>query len=295
MRRPLLYLRLILLSLFISSSLSAITLKSEYAIDGLEFNASTVDPKISNDFLIYRFDQNRHKKTFTSSRLLQTFSERGLQIEDASRGIVHVKRTSHVDMEPVAQQVQDYYHSYFPDMNIDKVLLDTSSFIQELPQDYRLIFKPNAYLYNHSSFKILSETSAERFFVRYKVQAKMKLFKARHNINRGKILTPKDLVSTETEFKRFKGFPLFSLPQQQVRLKKRLAEGKILYQHDLEPLPSVLKDKPVNVRFISGKVHLEFQATSLDDAGIGEYVYIEKTDGKKLKAKVVSKNLVEIE
>lgn len=289
------YLRLLLLFLLIGSSLDAITLKSEYAIDGLEFNASTVDPKIKNDFLIYRFDQNRHKKTFTSSRLLQTFAEQGWQIEDASRGVVHVKRTSHVDMEPVEQKVRAYYHGYFPDMNIEKVLLETSSFMQELPQEYTLVFKNNAYLYNHSSFKILSADSAERFFVRYKIQAKIKLFKARHNINRGKILTPKDLVSAQTEFKRLKGFPLVAMPEQQVRLKKRIAEGKILYQHDIEPLPSVLKDKPVNVRFISGKVHLEFQATSLDDAGIGEYVYIEKSDGKKLKAKVVSKNLVEIE
>ncbi len=289
------YLKVFLLSLFISSSFYGAVIKSEYTIDSMEFNASIVDPQIENDFVIYRFDQNRNQKTFTSSRLLQTFEQKGLQIEDASRGIVHVKRASHVDMGPIVQAVKAYYHKYFPDMKIEKVLLDTSSFIQKLPKHYTLEFKTNAYLYNHSSFKILSNDSLERFFVRYKIQAKMKLFKARHNINRGKILTPKDLVSVETEFKRFKGFPLISLTQQQIRIKKRLAEGKILYQHDTEPLPSVLKDKPVNVRFISGKVHLEFQAICLEDAAIGEYVYIEKSDGKKLKAKVISKNLVEIE
>jgi len=289
-----LYLKL-LLPLLISSSLYSTELNSEYSIAGLDFNASTIDPQISNDFIIYRFDQNRHKKTFTSSRLLKTFKEQGLQLEDNSRGIVHVQRTSNIDLEPVIQKLKAYYHSYFPYMYIEKVSLDTSSFIEELPQDYTLIFKPNAYLYNHSSFKILSEDSKERFFIRYEIQAKMKLFKARHNINRGKILTPKDLLSTQTKFKRLKGLPLLSLTQQQIRVKKRLAQGKILYQHDVEPLPSVLKDKPVNVRFISGTVHLEFQAISLDDAGIGEYVYIQKSDGKKLKAKVINKNLVEIE
>jgi flagella basal body P-ring formation protein FlgA len=290
-----LHLRLFLLSLLISSSLYAVALKSEYTITGLEFNASTVDPQISNDFVIYHFDQNRHKKTFTASRLLHTLEKGGLQIEDASRGIIHVKRTSNVDMAPVVEKVKDYYHSYFPDMHIEKVSLVTSSFIQKLPQHYTLDFKPNAYLYSHSSFKILSEESKKRFFVRYEIQAKMKLFKARHNINRGKILTQKDLLSAQTEFERLKGFPLMSLTQQQVRVKKRLAKGTILYQHDIEPLPSVLKDKPVNVRLISGKVHLEFQATCLDDAVIGEYVYIEKSDGKKLRAKVIHKNLVEIE
>ena len=289
------YLRLLLLSVLISSSLSAVSLKSEYAIEGLDFNASTIDPKIDNDFLIYRFDQNRHKKSFTSSRLLKIFEGKGLQLKDDSRGIIHVERTSDVDLEPLGQQVKAYYHSYFPDMHIDKVSLDTSSFIEELPQEYTLVFKSNAYLYSHSSFKILSEESTERFFVRYEIQAKMKLFKARHNINRGKILTQKDILSVQTEFKRLKGLPLVSLPRQQVRIKKRLAAGKTLYQHDIEPLPFVLKDKPVNVRFISGKVHLEFQATALDDAGIGEYVDIEKSDGKKLKAKVINKNLVEIE
>jgi flagella basal body P-ring formation protein FlgA len=294
-QRSVLYLRLLLLSLLISSSVFAIALKSEYAIDALDFNASAIDPQVDNDFLIYRFDQNRHKKSFTSSRLLQIFEDQGMQIEDASGGIVHVERTSNVDLEPVVQKVKAYYHSYFPDMHIEKVFLDSSSFIEKLPRDYTLVFKSKAYLYNHSSFKLLTEGSTERFFIRYKIQAKMKLFKARHNINRGKILTPKDILSVQAEFKRLKGLPLVSLTEQQVRVKKRLAKGKILYQHDIEPLPSVLKDKPVTVRFISGKVHLEFQATSLDDAGIGEYVYIEKSDGKKLKAKVIHKNLVEIE
>lgn len=261
----------------------------------MEFNASTIDPQISHDFVLYRFDQNRHKKTFTSSRLLQRLEKQGMQIEDASRGIIHVQRSSNVDMEPLIAKVKAYYRNYFPDMHIEKVSLVTSSFIQKMPQQYTLVFKPNAYLYNHSSFKILSGESKKRFFIRYEIQAKMKLFKARHNINRGKILTLKDLVSVQTEFKRLKGMPLTSMMQQQVRVKKRLAEGKILYQHDIEPLPSVLKDKPVNVRLISGKVHLEFQATCLDDAVIGEYVYIERSDGKKLRAKVIHKNLVEIE
>jgi len=290
-----LYLRLILLPLLISSSLYCVALKSEYSIAGLDFNASTVYPQIDNDFVIYHFDQNRHKKTFTSSRLLQIFKDQDLQLEDNSRGIVHVQRTTDVDLEPVIQKIKAYYHNYFPHMRIEKISLVSSSFIEELPQDYTLVFKPNAYLYNHSSFKILSEESTERFFIRYEIQAKMKLFKARHNINRGKILTPKDLLSTQTKFKRLKGLPLLSLSQQQIRVKKRLAQGKILYQHDIEPLPSVLKDKPVNVRFISGMVRLEFQAICLDDAGIGEYVYIQKSDGKKLKAKVINKNLVEIE
>ena len=196
------YVRLLLLSLLISCSLSAIALKSEYAIEGLDFNASTIDPKIDNDFLIYRFDQNRHKKTFTSSRLLQIFEDQGLQLEDDSRGIIHVERTSDVDLDPVVQKVKAYYHSYFPDMHIQKISLDTSSFIEELPQDYTLVFKHNAYLYSHSSFKILSADSAERFFIRHEIQAKMKLFKARHNINRGKILTPQDILSVQAEFKR---------------------------------------------------------------------------------------------
>jgi flagellar basal body P-ring formation protein FlgA len=290
-----LYLKLFLLSLLINSSLCAIALKSEYAIEGSDFNASAIDPTIDKDFLIYRFDQNRHKKSFTSSRLLQTFEEKGLELEDASQGIIHVERASNVNFEPVRQKIRAYYHSYFPDMYIEKVSLDTSSFIEEMPKGYTLDFKPNAYLYSHSSLKILSENSTDRFFVRYNIHAKIKLFKARHNINRDKILTPNDLVSKQTKFKRLKGLPLLSYPQQQVRVKKRLATGKILYQKDIEPLPSVLKDKPVNVRFISGKVHLEFQATCLDDAGIGEYVYIEKSDGKRLKAKVINRNLVEIE
>lgn len=290
-----LFLKILFLSLLTASSFYALALKSEYSIEDLDFNASTVDPLLTNDFLIYRFDTNRHKKTFTSSRLIKTFEEHGIELEDKSRGIVHVRRSSSVQFGPILRKIKDHYHHYFPDMHIEDISIRPSSFIDVLPQHYELIFKPNAHLHSRSSFKIFSKEEKTSYFISYEIQAKMKLFKARHNINRGKILTRKDLLYADETLERFLDLPVEVISQAPVRLKKRLVEGNILYQDDIELIPSVLKNMPVNVRFISGKVHLEFQATSLDDAGTGEYIYIKKTDGKRLKAKVIGKNLVEIE
>jgi len=180
-------------------------------------------------------------------------------------------------------------------MSIEKVFLDPNGYIGEIPSNYTLIFKPKAYLHSHSSLQIVSTQSKERFFLTYTIRAKMKLFKARNNINRGKILTQIDLIYENEKFTRLKGLPLRELESGQFRLKKRLAKGKTLYVHDIESLPYVLKGKPVNVRLVSGKVRVEFIAKSLEDGQKNAYVFIEKSDGKKLKAKVVNRNLVEVE
>ncbi len=180
-------------------------------------------------------------------------------------------------------------------MKIDSIQLDPNGTITELPKKYTLMFKPHAHRYNHSSLQLTSNESNERYFLSYTILATIKVFKASHNINRGKILTYIDLKHTNEPFTRFTGMPLQRIGKSAVRLKKRLQKGKIIYEHDIEALPYVLKNKPVYVRLTNGNVHLEFQAKSLQDGKIGDMISIQKKDKTRLKAKVVGKNLVEIE
>ena len=127
-----------------------------------------------------------------------------------------------------------------------------------------------------------------------KLKSKIKLFKARNNINRGKILSPVDAVYTNENFTRLKHALLRSLHGKNLRVKKRIAVGKIIYQRDVEQLPIVLKKKVVNAKLVSGSIQLEFQAVSLQDGYLNDIIEIKKSDGKVLKAKVIGKNMVEV-
>jgi len=288
-------LKLLFLLIFSSSFLFSLGLKEHYKINGLDFNASHIDPSISKDFIIYHFEENRHKKSFTSSKLLKKLQIKGMELSDESKGIVHVQRNSNLDYAPITKEIKAYYLSHYPKMSIKEVKYLKSSFIEDLGLDYTLSFKNKAFLYQRSSLQIFSNKTGKRHFLSYEIKASLKVFKARHNINRGKILTPLDLRTTIEIFKRFKGMPVQNSLKRRQRLKKRLIEGKILYLHDIEKLPDVLKNKEVNVRYISGNVRLEFVAISLEDGHIGEEINIKKRDGQRLKAKVISPNLVEIQ
>jgi len=284
----------ILLFIILSSHLFSLELKSTYAVSGLEFNASHVVPSIKDDFIIYTFQENHHQKTFTSSKLLLHLQEKGLMLEDKSKGIVHIKRQSGIDYGKLKKEVTAYYQEYYPQIKISHIEFKQNSYIKKLLPDYQLKFKNNAYLFNRSSLQIISKESKKRYFINYELTATIKVFKASHNIKRGKILTQLDLKYQVETFTRLKGQPLQGSLSSSIRLKKRLVKGKILYNHDIEKLPDVIKDKSVNVRLISGKVHLEFQAICLQDGHIGDEVIIKKRDGKRLKAKVISPYLVEI-
>ena len=288
-------LRPLLTFLIFISSLFSADLKTHYTIDTLEFNASHIDPHVESDFVLYHFENNQHHKAFSTSKIFSLFHNQGLRLKSQNSGVIHVQRSSAINLEPIIKQIKSYYQSYYPDITIDKVILKSNGYIKKLPKTYSLNFKPKAYLYHRSTLQLSSGKAAQRYFFSYTLHARIKLFKARHNINRGKILAQLDIIPKEETFKRLKALPLKGLNRGQFRLKKRLAKGKILYTQDIEELPYVLKDKTVNVRLVSGKVHLEFQAVSLEDGHIGQYVSIKKTDGKKLKAKVISRNLVEIE
>ena len=289
------YLAPIALFIVLSSCLFSFELKDNYTISGLEFNASTVSPSIKKDFILYKFEKNQHQKTFTASKLILKFQEKGLILEDRSKGIIHLKRKSNIDLNDLSVKIEHYYKTFFPKMRISGVEFKQGSYIDALSDGIELKFKKKAYLYNRSSLQIISKKDNKRHFINYELHAFIKVFKASHNIKRGKILTPLDLKYQEVPFTRLKGLPVQDLSILNLRIKKRLVEGKVLYQHDIEKLPDVIKDKSVNVRLISGKVHLEFQAISLQDGHIGDEINIKKKDGKRLKAKVISPYLVEIQ
>lgn len=288
-------LKLFFLFILSSSFLFSLDLKEEYKVDGFDFKASDIDASIDNDFIIYHFEKNRHHKSFTSSKLLKKLQDAGIILDDATKGIVHVQRNSKLDYAPITQKIKSYYHRYYPKMQIKEVKYLQNSFIHDLGKDYILSFKKTAYLYQRSSLQILSNKTGKRHFITYEIKASLKVFKARHNINRGKILTSLDLSINIEDFKRFKGMPVQNALKGRLRLKKRLIEGKVLYLQDIEKLPDVLKNKEVNVRYISGNVHLEFIAISLEDGHIGEEINIKKRDGQRLKAKVLGPNFVEIQ
>ncbi|MDF1882127.1 flagellar basal body P-ring formation protein FlgA [Sulfurimonas sp. MAG313] len=260
----------------------------------MDFNASVIDSRIQNDFVIYHFNHNQYQKAFVSKKLLKLFPFSDLD-EDKSQGLVHVKRKSNINYAPIIQDIKDYYEHYYPTIFIQDISFTQKTFIKKLPSDYVLSFKPKAYLYAKSSLKIQSPSIKKKFFLSYKVFATIKAFKASHNINRGKILSLNDVSYEAITFTRLKALPLRSFTEQKVRLKKRLIKGKLLYLSDIENLPLVIKGESVNVRLISGQVRLEFQAIALADGHIGDEISIKKKDGKKLRAKVISFKLVEIQ
>lgn len=288
-------LKHLVLILLLSSCIFALDLKNNYTISHLDFNASHIDPYIQNDFIIYRFEKNQHIKAFTSSKLLQNLQDSGLLLEDKSRGIVHINRSSSLDYEPIREKIRAFYRGYYPEIKIKEISFKQNSFIERALGGYELDFKKNAYLYHQSTLQLTSKRNKKRHFLSYELKAYINVFKASHNLNRGTILTPIDLNYKEEEFKRFTSLPVQDNLKVKMRLKKRLAKGKILYLNDMQRLPSVLKGKNVSVRFTSGQVHLEFQATCLEDGHIGDEVNIKRKDGKRLKAKVINTNLVEIQ
>ena len=289
------FLKFLFIFFLITTSIFATVLKQNYLIEGKDFNASMIDNTIEDDFTIFSFDENKHKRAFSSSRLISIFKKNNIVLQDRTRGLVHIKQKSSVNFNPIKEKIKQHYKQHYPDMKIISIFINSSSFIKALPYEYELVFKSNAYKYSVSSVQLKTPNTKKRLFINYKINAKIKLFKARHNINRGKILTPSDTIYKLYDFERLKGIPLKKSHTSKIRLKKRIPEGKIIYEHNIELLPDILKGNKVLVKLVNGSVSLEFQAISLQDAHKGDHIYVQKSNGKRLLVTVIGKNQVEIE
>jgi len=219
---------------FLLTNLFSASLKSSYTIFSNEFNASVIDNSIKNDFIIYTFDKNRHKKSFYAKELVQLFENRHLKLEPSPVKLIHVKHVSNVNLNPIKQAIREYYLSFYPKMRISSIEIKASSFIDALPLDYHIEFKSNAYRYASSSLFLKDTKQKKRYFINYRLFAELKLLKARHNINRGKILSQIDVISSYIKFKRLKAKPFTFKKKQTLELKNVFLQEKFFMKKTLK-------------------------------------------------------------
>ena len=290
--------RSILLFFFLLSSLfsNEILIDKVYCIEQNILNASFFGYKGKDDFQVLTIPKDRAHYTIPSSQVISIFSDKNISVIDSSEGVIVFKRNCNM----MGKQVE-ITNAFLKKIQEESpyIIIETMPIISiksSLPSDFSrytltAISIPETMLKKNTGsfmgiFKIGDKEKKIYFY--YTLDAKIEVFKAKHNLLNGKILSSDDYEKVPISLEGLPSRALLGEIPRNVMIKSYIKEGSIFTDSMLETKKDLSKKETIKALLQEGGLRIEVQATLLEDANIGEVVKIKTEQGKTLNAKIVS-------
>ncbi len=282
------------LTLLLSPLYSSYTLQSTYMYENHTLMASTLFPEIQDDFKLLQIEEHKTMFRLRSDEIVERFGEHGITVEaNDERYVTFIKR-SPVDTEALEQALHDYFVEKLPGLVIRTVSVQPRSYTKALPEHYNVKIAPKTFHRNSGSFYIVSSDN-KKYFFNFHIDADITYLLARKDLARKELLSPFNTLQKVEPFNRIRALPLTSLDAERLRMRHPIKAGRTILVRNTETLPQVRRNQRVHVTVKSAAVEIQFTANALQDGALHDIISIEKSDGRRLRAKVIGLNQVEIQ
>jgi flagella basal body P-ring formation protein FlgA len=114
-------------------------------------------------------------------------------------------------------------------------------------------------------------------------------------MKKGEKLSILNTIKKEIKFDRFRALPISAKHINTTQLKHHIKKEILLTTRDIEILNLVKKGSNINVTLNNKNITISFLAKALQNGKLNDIITVRKSDGKKIKVKVIGKNRVEIQ
>jgi len=232
----------------------------------------------------------------TTSPILSFFADRNVSVIDTSDGVIVFKYDCNMmgKLDAIQSAFLSKFQQLAPYVIIDeKPLITTKS---SLPPDFKhyqlidIVISDSMLKRNNGSFVgVFKIGNQERkLYFSYEMNAKATVFKAKHNLLNGKILTIDDYDTASVRLDELPRKVILQEMPSNFVVKNRIKEGQILtnYLFDIQRL--VYKKESIKALLKEEGLIIEVSAMLLEDADLGDIVKIKTDQGKVLNAKIIS-------
>lgn len=278
-------------SLLLVVSLFAQELKKEYFAPTNDINLSIITKDKKNDATIYTIDRNRYLKRVRSKDLINILKNHGYHYFKARYSYVTFIKTSPVDLMPLEKKLRAYYQNSYKTITIKEIHIVPKERLEHLPKSYAFKIQKTNHLKSSGTFSIVTPDKKQIFFS-YFIDATVPVLYAKRKIMRGEALSPRNLERKTVQLERFRAHPIQEFMGLQA--KHHISAKKLVTVRDAEKLDLVRRGEFVSVVLKEGGFEIDMDAKALQAGGLNDIILIQNNRGKKLRAKVIGKNLVEI-
>lgn len=286
--------KFIFIIIFFLSTLYANTLQQSYFFTSSTIKSSDLHANCSKDFEILRIPDGKTSYRINAQIILKTFELNGCQIDSEKTKYVNFTKRSNTDYTQLQEQITTYFLTNYPSMTIQSIQIIPHGYIESLPNNARAVFDKDGYTRNKGVFYVPDNNGVRHYF-EYSVDATLEVLHTRQKTSRKEPLTLNNTTLKSIPFTSFRGTPLITLPEKSSRFRSSLKADTIITDRHIEPRPIVLRDSKVSVQVRSDSVIVEFIATAMQEGALYDIITIEKADKKRVRAKIIGDNTVELQ
>ena len=283
------------LFLFISFHLYAqTTLKEVYLTKNDKIYLSDLLPQIEKDQFLFSIDKYKHSKRIKSKDLLMILKKLGIKEIKASSRFIKFQISSPINTAPLSNFLENYYKEKYPTIMFDNIQVYSRGYIEKLPQNYTIEVQNNSYLRSNNIIDIKSDRGKKLFF-NYSIHASIKVLVAKQTIKRHDEISLLNTNFKTIKFDSFRALPIMEFHKKTYQTTRNIKMDEILTIRDIEKLDFVRRNSMVSVDLYNAGIYITFEAKALQSGTLGDIITIQKTNLKRLKAKVIGPRRVQIQ
>ncbi len=285
------YILLIFL-LTCNTLLAQFELQKEYSFYKNSIMSSDIFPNVKA-FKLFTIAPKKMSYRIKSKELIKKFKKHHINASSKAN-IITFKRAFSFDMRPLHVKIKNYYKTHYKTITIHSLHVRPKSYIEALPDSYTIHIPPKNFHRNEGTFYIKTPRKKKLFFT-YTLEATLTVIVTKNTLARKENITPFNTQIKTIKFRTFKSPPLSKITAtDHLCANIRLKKGRIVKQRDVKSIPLIKRNQNVTAVVQTGSLYVELSATAQNDGGLYDMIMIKKSNGEKLKAKVIGANRVEI-
>ncbi len=283
-----------LISLIVHTTLDAYTLESTYNYKNPTILSVDLIPECPKKFELLKIPEGKTTYRLNAHILVKSYELHGCKIDTIRSPYVNFTKESDIDLPSLRRQLSDLFTLHYPTIHIDRIDIHPRGYIETLPNGAKAIFDQDTHTRSKGTFYVIDEHSVRRYFD-FLLQATLPVMHSSEKISRHDVLSAANARMVSIPFTAFKSQPLITFPSEPYRLRIALRENSPILSRHIEPVPIVSKGGKVVAVIKNGAVEMEFSATATQEGSLNDIITIQKSDGKRAKAKIIGDNRVELQ
>ncbi len=270
-----------------------ITINSVYYVDSDEVMLSDIVKGSQKNVKLFTIQSNRHTKKVKSKELLKTLQQYGYKNYSTKHRYVTFVKKSPIETLKIRNSIESFYKEHYSSIDIRKIVVEPRGYIASLPSEYSVKIPSKSQLSNSNTISIRTLKNKKVFFD-YTIDATIEVFVSRYKIKKGSELSMINTKKKSIILSKFRALPIQNLTKGTLEAKSNLKKDKILTIRDVTTLSVIKKNSMVVVSLDNSNIAITFSAKALQNGKIGDTITVVKSNGKRLKVRVIGRNRVEI-
>jgi len=286
-------LKILFLLSFSISLFADLYLKSNYYVADKDVMLSSVVEDVKRDVKLFTIDKSRHSKRVKSKKMLQILKSYGISNCKSKHTYVQFTHKSPINSEKIRSAIEKFYKEKYTHISIKTISIEPRSYIITLPSSYEVVLKSKSHL-SKDGILYITTNNKKKIFFNYKIVAQIVVYKANKDIKKNEELSNINCKKKSIILNKFRAMPLQNIQKSTIQSTHRIKSGTILTTRDAQSLHLVKRGSNINVTLNSSNLAISFSAKAQQNGRYGDIITVMKSNGKKVKVRVIGKRRAEV-